>query len=107
MVEILKTLVHTFNVYIQESIGLKENRPGKAWMRSLLQMHSISTLHRSVKFEAERADVMNPHNVASHFAKTKALMDKYGINDTSRIRNLDESGLSIIGMKFGRSKCFV
>lgn len=107
LAELTKTLISTFDSARIRSIGFPENLPGKLWIRSFLHRHPQLTLRRRVQLEADRADAMNPENVATHFARLHAICEKHSINDSSRIINLDESGFSLRGMTIGRAKCIV
>lgn len=105
--ELTKTLVESFTPERQKSIGFKGNKPGKDWLRYFMRRNSTLTLRKRVNLEAERAEAVTPENLATHFARIKALMDKHDITEADQVLNLDESGFSMRGMSFGRSKCLV
>lgn len=56
---------------------------------------------RRIARKKERAETMTAQNVASHFAGSKALTEKFDTTNLSRIFNSDESGFSIKGMTLG------
>lgn len=108
VMDMVQTFVSSFNSNRQREIGFKTNRPGVRWMELFLQRHSELRLRKRVNLENARCEAMNPDTVAEHFARIRAITEKHGINDPTRIINLDESGFSIRGMTLGgRSKCVV
>ena len=105
---LVQTFVSTLPAARQKSIGFRDNIPGADWVRALLLRNSTLALKTRINLEHDRSLAMNPENVATHFARIKALCAKHSISDGCYVFNLDESGFSIRGMTLGgRSKCIV
>lgn len=89
--DLTQTLISSFSASRQNTLGFVNGRPGKDWLRSFTKRHRALAIRRRVVLENDRAEAMTPQNVAMHFATLTALMDKFEINDPSRIFILDKS----------------
>ncbi len=90
----------------QKQIGFKENTPGKDWIRNFLSRHSL-VLKTKQSLERSRYDALTVNNVAAHFARLKAIYEKYSIKCPSQVFNLDETGFSLRGAVRGKTKVII
>ena len=90
--ELARTLIRTLSAARRDKLGFKNDLPGIDWQNAFIKRHPQLTLRRRVNLEHERSEAMNPENVAKHFSRIRALMDKHDIHCPTRIFNLDESG---------------
>lgn len=105
VMDVVQEFVRTLSIQRRKLIGFRNDRPGREWMKRFVARWPELKLQCAVNLEYERAEAMSPVNIAAHFARIKALSEKYGIKEPCQVFNLDESGFSIRGMAWsGRSK---
>ena len=98
-----RILIDSLPIQRQKQIGFKNNTPGKDWARNFLRRNMLSAKTKQA-LDRARYDAMTVENVAGHYARLKAIYEKYSINCRSQIFNLDETGFSMRGAERGRTK---
>lgn len=83
-------MIDSFPRVRQEGIAFKENMPANCCNFCFISKHHELTLLLSLYLEAKLADALMPENIATHFARIRALMYNHGINEPKKGFNLDE-----------------
>lgn len=102
VLDLASTPIRSLPVYRRKQMGFKGDRSDLCWLRGLIVRHRNLSVKTSVDHENERVDAMSPHNVAQHFARIRYLLNKYDIQDPTKVFNIDECGFSVKGMTWGR-----
>lgn len=100
-------LISKFVPECQMHLGFQNNVPGKKWLFRFLDRNKELTFKRSSTLECVQQKEINPENVVKHFAILEDLINRYDIQEPTRIFNLANQLSSICLMTVSRTQCKV
>ena len=77
--DVIQSFVKSLPKERSSSIGFVNDRPGYGWLRKYMKRFPDLDTAMASDIEHCRAEAMCPENVSTHFARIKALCEKYAI----------------------------